>query len=140
MQLPTGDSSSIPTERQEWSPFWWSVCSESMVGINLYFACCGSGLFWEQYVVIISELAVVTSGVDVGWGRYSFFVILVLSREWGNVVSSRFPCLIPRVGRFLSPPWVIESQWVGRREERRVYFKCGVWYVLIVGCVECGLL
>ena len=33
---------------------------------------------------------------------------------------------------------MVECQWLGRREDRGVYFKCGVWYVLIVGCVECG--
>ena len=27
---------------------------------------------------------------------------------------------------------------MGRREDRGVYFKCRVWYVFIVGCVECG--
>ena len=68
--------------------------------------------------------------VDVGWGQFSIFVFLMLSREWGNAVSSRFPCLIPGVGRFSTPLRVVESQWVG--EEGRETS------VLNVGCAKCG--
>ena len=45
-------------------------------------------------------------------------------------MSSRFPCLIPGVGRFSTPLRVVESQWVG--EEGR---ETGV---LNVGCAKCG--
>ena len=66
--------------------------------------------------------------VDVGWGQYNIFVFLVLSREWRNAVSSRFPCLIAGEGRFLTSPRVVEIQWEGEEGRERG--------ILNVGCVK----
>ena len=45
-------------------------------------------------------------------------------------MSSRFLYLIPGVERFLTPPRVVESQWVGQEGTERG--------VLNVGCAKCG--
>ena len=46
------------------------------------------------------------------------------------MVSSRFPCLIPAVGRFSTPPQVVQSQWVGEKGREKG--------VLNVGCAKYG--
>ena len=41
-------------------------------------------------------------------------------------MSSRFPYLIPGVGRFSTPPRVVESQWVGEVGRFRGVLNVGV--------------
>ena len=62
-------------------------------------------LLWHYFVLGCFA----PKSVDVGWGQYSIFVFLALSRDWGNAVSSTFPCLIPGERRFSTPPRVVEN-------------------------------
>ena len=106
-------------------------------GINFCFVCWGSRVSREQYVVISSGLAAVAyfflgfaqRSLEVGRGEDSIFVFLVLTREWGSAISSRYPCLILWMIRFSTPPQVTEIKCVAREGERGV---------LNVGCLKCG--
>ena len=48
-------------------------------------------------------------------------------KEMKNAVRSRFPCLIPGVARLLTPPPVIDGEWLGEEgRERGVFQNMGV--------------